>query len=101
MFPVWYRKRFIAPTSEDRSLFYLDLAPVPFVDANAGRHLPNNPRFIGPKKCFFEEDLYAVFMPGIEDTALEIRNTQGLMIRRCGSMEVKRSTLCRRRGFSC
>ena len=56
--PVWYQKRFIPKGQKDNELFYLDLNPATFTDPRGVTHKIKNPKKLGPKRCFSEDDLY-------------------------------------------
>lgn len=67
--PVWYHKRFIPSTAKGRELLYLDLTPGAFTDARGMVHLRKGLRRLGPKHCFYEDDLYSTtfaFLPSNE-----------------------------------
>lgn len=69
--PVWYQKRFIPPGARDNELFYLDLKPGTFTDPRGIVHPKRPMRRLGPKQCFFEQDLYTTNFGSTESTEIE------------------------------
>jgi hypothetical protein len=70
--PVWYQKRFIPPSHEKRELFYLDLRPTNGYRDGSGRfHLESGPRRLGPRWCFYEQDLYTTHLQTQPSTEIE------------------------------
>jgi hypothetical protein len=69
--PVWYQKRFIPPETRDKELLYLDLAPGTFTDSRGVLHEREAVRRLGPKYCFFEQDLYATTFASIQSSEIE------------------------------
>jgi hypothetical protein len=69
--PVWYQKRFIPAQNRDRELLYLDLNPGTFADPRGVIHQRRALHRLGPKYCFFENDLYATSLPSISSTNIE------------------------------
>ena len=71
--PEWYQKRFVPPGQRDQELFYLDLHPKPFIDPRGIAHERRNPRRLGFRYCFAEDDLYTSTFRGVESTEIEQR----------------------------
>jgi hypothetical protein len=69
--PVWYQKGFLCPTVPDRELHYLDLKPQIFKDGKGTLRTKRSLRRQGPKKCFYEDDLYTTFISGRRSTDIE------------------------------
>lgn len=69
--PVWYQKGFLCPTVPDRELHYLDLNPPTFKDGRGTIRTKRALRRQGPKKCFFQDDLYTTFFGGRRTTDVE------------------------------
>lgn len=69
--PVWYQKRFISPSSRDKELFYLNLSPNSFTDNRGIVRLKKSLHRQGPKKSFFEDDLYTTILNGRRSTEVE------------------------------
>ncbi|RBP45860.1 uncharacterized protein DUF4238 [Roseimicrobium gellanilyticum] len=69
--PAWYQRRFLDPSSKDKELFYLDLAPSRFVDGRGKPHIKRALKRQGPKKCFFERDLYTMNLGPFRSTDIE------------------------------
>jgi hypothetical protein len=71
--PEWYQKRFVPPTQADQELYYLDLKPRPFRDQNGVVRPQRNPKRLGYKFCFAEDDLYTTNIAGMDSTQIEQR----------------------------
>jgi hypothetical protein len=69
--PVWYQKRFITPGAKDNELFYLDLKPGTFTDPRGVKHPRRAVRRLGPKHCFYENDLYTTNFLSMDSTEIE------------------------------
>jgi hypothetical protein len=69
--PVWYQKRFIPADAKDRELLYLNLDPGTLTDARGIGHQRKALRRLGPKHCFYEEDLYATTLASVSATDIE------------------------------
>jgi hypothetical protein len=69
--PEWYQKRFIPSKARDRELFYLNLAPGTLTDSRGVVHQRKAKRRLGPKHCFFQEDLYTAKLASIDSTEVE------------------------------
>jgi hypothetical protein len=69
--PVWYQKRFIPLGAKHKELFYLDLRPDTFADDRGLIHSRKAVRRLGPKHCFFEQNLYTINLGAIESTEIE------------------------------
>lgn len=69
--PVWYQKRFMPPAAKDNELLYLDLRPGTFKDPRGVVHPNRALRRLGPKRCFYEPDLYTHTMGNIRHTEIE------------------------------
>ncbi len=69
--PEWYQKRFVPLGQKDQELFYLDLLPEPFIDPRGVAHPRKNPRRLGFRHCFAENDLYTLSFAGVESTQIE------------------------------
>jgi hypothetical protein len=69
--PVWYQKRFITPGAKDTELFYLDLNPGTFTDPRGVTHHRKAVRRLGPKHCFYENDLYTANFQLMDPTEIE------------------------------
>lgn len=69
--PVWYQKRFVPDQSRDRELFYLDLTPGKFIDPRGVAHPRRSIRRLGPKHCFYEDDLYVTTFASLPSTDVE------------------------------
>lgn len=69
--PVWYQKGFLSPTAPDKELYYLDLAPPQFKDGRGTIRTKRSLRRQGPKKCFFQDDLYTTFLNSKRFTDIE------------------------------
>ena len=55
--PQWYQYRFIPSEHRDKCLYYLTLNP-PFFVSNGHKYKQKEIKRWGPKKCFYEDDLY-------------------------------------------
>lgn len=71
--PEWYQKRFVPPGQKDQELFYLDLHSEPVTDPRGVVHQRKNPRRLGYRHCFAEDDLYTVKFAGIDSREIEKR----------------------------
>ena len=71
--PEWYQKRFVPPGQKDQELFYLDLHPEPFIDPRGVAHYGRNPRRLGFRHCFAQDDLYTLTFAGVDSTEIEKR----------------------------
>jgi len=69
--PQWYQRRFIAATSTQQELCYLDLNSGYFKDGRGVTHKRRALHRWGTKKCFYEEDLYTRTFGTQECTKIE------------------------------
>lgn len=69
--PVWYQKRFIPDDARDVELYYRDLSPGTFTDPRGVKHDREPVRKLGPKHCFYKNDLYTAQIRGITDKSIE------------------------------
>jgi hypothetical protein len=69
--PEWYQKRFIPREARDKELFYLNLSPGILTDSRGVVHDRKALRRLGPKYCFFKQDLYTTSFASIDSTEIE------------------------------
>ncbi len=67
--PVWYQKRFLPQGKYD--YYYLDLKPQKTVVRPGLSYESQALQTWGPKKCFYEEDLYTTRLFGRQDNSIE------------------------------
>ncbi len=83
--PQWYQKRFIPDGQHE--FFYRDLAPPSFRDSKGRSHPVNDVRRQGPRRCFFESDLYTRYLG--EQPSSEIERIFFGRIDRLGKLAVE------------
>jgi len=70
--PVWYQKRFLAPNERAAELHYLDLKPTTgYLDSRNRFTLHSGLHRWGPRKCFYQDDLYTTYLGNEPSTILE------------------------------
>lgn len=66
--PEWYQRRFLA--DGETQYHYLDLRP-DIITANGHTHTRKACRYLGPKRCFAQDDLYTTNWGGAENRDIE------------------------------
>jgi Protein of unknown function (DUF4238) len=69
--PVWYQRQFIPLGAQQNELFCLNLDPGTLTDARGITHPRKAVRRVGPKHCFFEQDIYTIRLGAIDSTEIE------------------------------
>jgi hypothetical protein len=68
--PVWYQKRFLSNENKEKKFYYLDMKPETITSTGIS-YQRNALRRWGPKRCFYEPDLYTTKFGKRESTEIE------------------------------
>ena len=69
--PVWYQKGFLPEDSRRSEIFYLDLKPGGHQDSRGIFHRYSGLHRWGPRRCFWEQNLYSTQLGAWESTDIE------------------------------
>lgn len=69
--PQWYQKRFLPANQIDKELYYLNLKPDTAIDSRGVTHQKKEWRKLGFRHCFYEDNLYTLYLSSIELKEIE------------------------------
>lgn len=69
--PIWYQRRFLAKGRGDGKYYYLDMKPEKRSAGPSRSYTRHDVRYLGPKKCFLEKDLYTRVFRGVANDDIE------------------------------